>query len=84
MPKEPPGLRGPLVVYDPDDPHLDLYDVDDGWSVFTSTPICLPSDVRTETTVMTLADCTLGDVPTLISTSINALGMSNPRYLFIS
>lgn len=24
------GLRGPLVIYDPDDPHKDLYDVDDG------------------------------------------------------
>ncbi|KAJ6562631.1 laccase [Mycena capillaripes] len=60
------GLRGPLVVYDPDDPHADLYDVDD------------------ETTVITLADCTLvldhgpastlGNVPTLISTLINGLG----------
>lgn len=24
------GLRGALVVYDPDDPHSSLYDVDDG------------------------------------------------------
>jgi FtsP/CotA-like multicopper oxidase with cupredoxin domain len=24
------GLRGPLVVYDPQDPHADLYDIDDG------------------------------------------------------
>ena len=24
------GLRGPMVIYDPDDPYLDLYDVDDG------------------------------------------------------
>jgi hypothetical protein len=24
------GLRGPLVIYDPDDPHQDLYDIDDG------------------------------------------------------
>ena len=24
------GLRGPLVVYDENDPHRDLYDVDDG------------------------------------------------------
>jgi hypothetical protein len=24
------GLRGPLVVYDPADPFLDMYDVDDG------------------------------------------------------
>ena len=24
------GLRGPIVVYDPNDPHASLYDVDDG------------------------------------------------------
>jgi iron transport multicopper oxidase len=24
------GLRGPLIIYDPSDPHLGLYDVDDG------------------------------------------------------
>ena len=24
------GLRGPLVIYDPDDPYLTSYDVDDG------------------------------------------------------
>lgn len=24
------GLRGPIVVYDPNDPHKSLYDVDDG------------------------------------------------------
>ncbi len=24
------GLRGPLVIYDPNDPHRHLYDVDDG------------------------------------------------------
>lgn len=24
------GLRGPLVIYDPDDPQANLYDVDDG------------------------------------------------------
>jgi iron transport multicopper oxidase len=24
------GLRGPMVVYDPDDPHMALYDVDGG------------------------------------------------------
>lgn len=28
------GLRGPLVIYDPDDPHQDLYDVDDGLYLF--------------------------------------------------
>ncbi|KAH9074385.1 laccase [Lactarius deliciosus] len=29
------GLRGPLVIYDPDDPHRDLYDVDDESTVIT-------------------------------------------------
>ncbi|CDO69469.1 Laccase [Trametes cinnabarina] len=29
------GLRGPLVVYDPDDPYADLYDVDDDSTVIT-------------------------------------------------
>ncbi|KAG1878718.1 laccase [Suillus tomentosus] len=29
------GLRGPLVIYDPDDPHKDLYDVDDESTVLT-------------------------------------------------
>ena len=24
------GLRGPLVIYDPNDPFADMYDVDDG------------------------------------------------------
>ncbi|KAI0312942.1 laccase [Amylostereum chailletii] len=29
------GLRGPLVLYDPDDPHADLYDVDNSSTVIT-------------------------------------------------
>ncbi|KAF8448747.1 laccase [Boletus edulis BED1] len=29
------GLRGPLVIYDPDDPHKHLYDVDDANTVIT-------------------------------------------------
>lgn len=28
------GLRGPMIVYDPNDPHADLYDVDDGEILF--------------------------------------------------
>lgn len=24
------GLRGPLIIYDPHDPHAHLYDIDDG------------------------------------------------------
>ncbi|EIM88774.1 laccase [Stereum hirsutum FP-91666 SS1] len=29
------GLRGPMVIYDPDDPYLDLYDVDDETTIIT-------------------------------------------------
>ena len=29
------GLRGPLVIYDPDDPYADFYDVDDETTVIT-------------------------------------------------
>ncbi|KAH9479110.1 fatty-acyl coenzyme A oxidase [Psilocybe cubensis] len=29
------GLRGPMVVYDPQDPHLDKYDVDDESTIIT-------------------------------------------------
>ena len=31
------GLRGPLVVYDPNDPHRHLYDIDDGEPPFEKT-----------------------------------------------
>ena len=30
------GLRGPLIIYDPEDPHQDLYDIDDGEVVFSA------------------------------------------------
>ncbi|KAJ6621044.1 laccase [Mycena sp. CBHHK59/15] len=56
------GLRGPFVVYDPDDPHADLYDVDDD-----STVITLADWYHGPAS-------TLGKVPTLISTLINGLG----------
>ncbi|KAJ7051214.1 laccase [Mycena amicta] len=56
------GLRGPLVVYDPDDPHASLYDVDDNTTVITLADWYHgPAS-------------TLGNVPTLISTLINGLG----------
>ncbi|KZT00074.1 multicopper oxidase [Laetiporus sulphureus 93-53] len=29
------GLRGPLIVYDPDDPYADLYDIDDESTIIT-------------------------------------------------
>ncbi|KAJ7670600.1 laccase [Mycena polygramma] len=73
------GLRGPLVVYDPDDPHADLYDVDDettvitlaDWSVFSPIPLYFFSDLyRPDHGPAS----TLGNVPTLISTLINGLG----------
>ncbi|KAJ7127169.1 laccase 1 [Mycena epipterygia] len=31
------GLRGPLVVYDPEDPHRSLYDIDDDTTIITLT-----------------------------------------------
>jgi len=31
------GLRGALIIYDPEDPHQALYDVDDGEGVLLST-----------------------------------------------
>ncbi|KAG6900039.1 hypothetical protein C0993_003831 [Termitomyces sp. T159_Od127] len=61
------GLRGPIVVYDPDDPFRHLYDVDDG---------------SFQNTVITLADWyhtpapSAGLVPTPDATLINGLGRS--------
>ncbi|KAJ7828953.1 laccase [Mycena olivaceomarginata] len=39
------GLRGPLVVYDPSDPHASLYDVDDDTTVITLAD-CVTSGKR--------------------------------------
>ncbi|KAJ6481492.1 laccase [Mycena vitilis] len=56
------GLRGPLVVYDPADPHASLYDVDDETTVVTLADWYHgPAS-------------TLGVVPTLVTTLINGLG----------
>ncbi|KAJ7459572.1 laccase [Mycena galericulata] len=56
------GLRGALVIYDPEDPHLSLYDVDDDSTVITLADwYHAPAD-------------TLTVPPTLISTLINGLG----------
>ncbi|KAJ7744785.1 laccase [Mycena maculata] len=60
------GLRGAMVVYDPDDPNADLYDVDDETTVITL------ADWYHEPAV------DLGLVPTLISTLINGLGAYPP------
>ncbi|KAI0832031.1 hypothetical protein BC628DRAFT_1311301 [Trametes gibbosa] len=56
------GLRGPLVIYDPNDPHAHLYDVDD-----ESTIITLADWYHTA--AMLLAPATPSD-----STLINGLG----------
>ncbi len=53
------GLRGPLVIYDPQDPFLHMYDIDDGQSTRRSDSneqhvkfLTVP----TESTIITLAD----------------------------
>ncbi|KAM6492570.1 laccase, multicopper oxidase [Amanita muscaria] len=57
------GLRGPMVVYDPNDPLLDLYDVDN-----ESTVITLADWYHTPTLLETAL------VPTPDATLINGLG----------
>ncbi|KAJ7720366.1 laccase [Mycena maculata] len=59
------GLRGPLVVYDPDDPHADLYDADNETTIITLADWCKNYHGPAST---------LGNIPTLISTLINGLG----------
>ncbi|TDL19075.1 laccase [Rickenella mellea] len=56
------GLRGPFVVYDPNDPHADLYDVDDATTVIT-----LADWYHTPAK-------SAGKFPTADSTLINGLG----------
>ncbi|KAF8327832.1 laccase [Amanita rubescens] len=56
------GLRGPLVIYDPDDPQMDLYDIDD-----ENTVITLADWYH-------LASLSAGKLPTANSTLINGLG----------
>ncbi|KAF7289715.1 Laccase 1 [Mycena indigotica] len=56
------GLRGAMVVYDPNDPHASLYDVDDDSTVITLADwYHAPAH-------------TLPGAPTLVSTLINGLG----------
>lgn len=59
------GLRGPLVIYDPNDPHKDLYDVDD-----ESTIVTISDWYHDPTTVLNKI---IGPV-TNNSTLINGLG----------
>ncbi|KAG7443717.1 laccase [Guyanagaster necrorhizus] len=64
------GLRGPLVIYDPNDPHADLYDVDDD-----STSILTLSDwYHTPAKQLTF--------PTLDAVLINGMGRwsGNPTH----
>ncbi|KAA1478071.1 laccase T2 copper depleted [Dentipellis sp. KUC8613] len=56
------GLRGPLVIYDPEDPHAHLYDVDDDSTVLTLADwYQIPSP-------------SAGIIPPFDSTLINGLG----------
>ncbi|KAJ6571032.1 laccase [Mycena vulgaris] len=56
------GLRGAIVIYDPEDPHATLYDVDN-----EDTVITLADWYHGPAS-------TLGAIPTLVSTLINGLG----------
>ena len=49
------GLRGPIVVYDPNDPQRHLYDVDNGEHLSIGILICI-SPTHSESTVITLSD----------------------------
>ena len=50
------GLRGPLVIYDPKDPHRALYDVDDG-KLHPANPLLTRLSVYlAESTVITVGD----------------------------
>jgi iron transport multicopper oxidase len=77
------GLRGPLVVYDPQDPHAGLYDVDDGQCHARRGSEDIHSPTNIESTVITLADWSeyqlLGDS----STDIKTPGTSSLRRSFI-
>ncbi|KAJ3885618.1 laccase 1 [Lentinula edodes] len=65
------GLRGPLVVYDPQDPYADLYDVDDDSTVITLADWYV---VSPETDYVPAPQA--GAVPTSDATLINGLGRS--------
>ncbi|KAG6836180.1 hypothetical protein H0H93_010585 [Arthromyces matolae] len=77
------GLRGPFVIYDPEDPHGPLYDIDDGASRRRTKAIC--SNKRSDSTIIALSDwyhqpsqSYLGAIPPLSeATLINGKG----RYL---
>ncbi|KAH8104296.1 laccase [Phellopilus nigrolimitatus] len=66
------GLRGPLVIYDPEDPHKDLYDIDDD-----STIIQLADWYHTVSS--SLFPNPTNTTPTPDSTLINGLGRWSGR-----
>ena len=49
------GLRGALVIDDPDDPQKSLYDVDNGEKHYLKRPIQWPK-ISSDNTIITLAD----------------------------
>ncbi|KAJ3902727.1 laccase [Lentinula edodes] len=79
------GLRGPLVVYDPQDPYADLYDVDDDSTVITLADwyrkfsilldvVCPQSHICHDLSDVPAPQA--GAVPTSDATLINGLGRS--------
>jgi hypothetical protein len=48
--------RGPLIIYDRNDPHKNLYDVDDGISYLRWHTCPAKTAILTESTVVTLDD----------------------------
>jgi hypothetical protein len=51
------GLRGPLVIYDTNDPQASLYDVDDGETTTSFESVVDQSNLLiSENTIITLAD----------------------------
>ena len=49
------GLRGALIIDDPDDPQQDLYDIDNGEKDFWKIPVHGPK-ISSDDTIITLAD----------------------------
>ena len=50
------GLRGALIIYDPDDPHASLYDVDDSGCYLSYVERVILISIFTDTTVISLMD----------------------------
>jgi hypothetical protein len=51
------GLRGPMVIYDPLDPHLDMYDIDDSqYQLFLTMRVVYVYLRDAESTILTILD----------------------------